>query len=291
MTTEQGLEPVAGYTNCTVDRTDPEATTATCVIDQELRPGAAATISTTTNPLLVKVQEDAGGPHVYAVAVTAVGVPDGQATTTPGPKLALRPVAPIPRGPGGAARFGVTVGASATTLDAVGAEISGGIGDTTDLRVGLRNAGRTATVPGTSPTALVTMPAGVEVTRVADGCTADTGGYLCTVTQRLRPTQPALFDFGVRIIGNARTTGTVTISTGSPRPTRPADAGAPTAGPANRGVASDSAAISWMTPVGETSTAPIAGALAGAALLLLGGGIFLARRRGAGRQDLRATAP
>ncbi|GIF26138.1 hypothetical protein BJ973_003408 [Actinoplanes tereljensis] len=107
---EQGLQPMAGYTNCEFDRTDDFSYTAvTCRIDQAIAPGETLALPATTNPLLVKVAQDAAGPYEYAVSAAVVGVGDAAAAAESGPRLTLQPAkTPADRG-GSVASFGITV--------------------------------------------------------------------------------------------------------------------------------------------------------------------------------------
>jgi hypothetical protein len=246
----EGLEPVAGYTNCT---TNHDNNTAVCVVDQELAPGATATVSTARNPLMLKVQEDAGGPFTYAATVTAAAVPDSASSGT-GPTLSLEPTSAKADNYHAEAKFGITVSSSSPELTAVGAAINGKFGDTTTVRVGLANAGPTATVPGTTHTARVTMPSGVEVTETPEGCTAVGASYTCTTTRRLRPSQSELFTFTAKIVSDSPTAGTVVTST------------------------NDTAEITRLNPVSGTSTLPTAGA-ASSLLLAAGAAVLLITRR------------
>ncbi|GIM90631.1 hypothetical protein Ato02nite_024240 [Paractinoplanes toevensis] len=119
---EQALQPVAGYANCEFDRTDDFSyTTVTCLIDQTLGPGQTLSLPATTNPLLVKVAPDAGGPDEYAVSAAVVGVGDtaaGVAAAEPGPRLTLRAAAAPDDLAGDVTSFRIDVSASTAGVSA-----------------------------------------------------------------------------------------------------------------------------------------------------------------------------
>jgi len=152
---ERGVEPAADYANCAYDREDDFTFTAvTCLVDRELAPGGTAAVPAAVNPMLLKVTRDAGGPHTYAVSVTAVGVSDAQAAalaaksgkpamsgestsgqsasgqSASGPRLTMSAAAAPGEAGGSVAAFGVTVGAGPgeAVAAATAGETAGGSG-------------------------------------------------------------------------------------------------------------------------------------------------------------------
>jgi hypothetical protein len=302
MLVESGLEALTKYRNCVVDDESPLLTGVICLFEQEFPAGATFTVPAET-PLQVKVAADAGGPYKYTGAVAAVGVNDeaaaALATKKSGPTLRLQAVksagdvtdgeAPDDVNPeDNVAAFGVTVPKSSADVAAVGASFAGAVGDKKTVQVGVRNLGPTGLVPSTMkwiPTVRVTVPAGIELTKVDDSCAPGTGlddldilnlgtvdgrDYVCLLLRRLGKGDQELFTFAGTIAEGAHTAGSVVVDGGSQDTVAANDRAALTVrltgGGGGGGLALTGAPAGWV-------------ALGGALLFLAGGAIFVAARR------------
>lgn len=314
MIVETGLEALTRYRNC--ETVDEEINGVVCLFEQNFPAGAAFTVPDTT-PLRVKVAADAGGPYAYSAAVVAVGVNETDTAALAGktgPVLRLQTLpsaADVTDGEApedindedNVAAFGVTVPKSAADSVAVGGSFAGAVGDTKTVQVGVRNLGPTAVIPGSPtwfPTVRVTVPTGVDLTRVDETCAAGTDldgvdfadfgrvdgrDYICIVVDRLGKGDQALFAFTGKIADGPYTAGSV-VADGGRQDTRATnDKAALTVQVTGAGAGTDTGGQGGGGGLAVTG-APAGWIALGGALLLVVGGVLLAVTR---RQRVAGT--
>ncbi len=279
----------ATYSNCVaVEELDGTA----CFFDQPLGPDEVLTVSAAT-PLKVKVAADAPGPADYFGAVFATNADEDldladlaakNAAAAPKSQLELVPVgkkrsaaAAVEEGDlndwDNATTFRIKVSRNQADSAAVGATFAGAVGESRTVRVGVRNNGPAATkgpFQGWITSALVRIPAGIDLTRVDDDCFAMSDGapvdvepgevhgreYICFTLDSVKKGEEQLFSFTGRITAGSAA-GSVTVDGGDQDPTK----------------SNDVAKIAVeLTAGGSGGGLPVTGAPAG---LLAGGGALL----------------
>jgi LPXTG-motif cell wall-anchored protein len=300
---QEGLEALGAFRNCD-DASEAGIGLITCFFEQKLPAGSTFTMPSAT-PLKVRVAADAGGPFDYQAAVIAVGVTKDDLDSLarkPGPTLRLESLKTVAAGDeddeddgddlnedDNLALFTVAVGKAAADSAAVGGTFSGAVGDSATVEVGLRNLGPAATIPpGITwvQTVKVTIPTGIELSKVDENCLAGTDPsagefgepgdisgrvYTCIVVRRVTKGGKATFSFTGTIAEGAHKAGSIVVDGGVQDTVK----------------ANDRAAITVkLTGGGEGGGLPVTGApaawlaLGGAVLLLGGAAAFgLARRR------------
>jgi len=272
-----------------------------CVFDQQLGPDEVFTLSSST-PLKVKAAADAPGPQSYYLGLFALGLGDLDLTTALAKKAAKSPKSQLRLEP---ARQGLAEGAQASELNewdnvisflvkvsknpadsvAIGGTFAGAIGDTRTIKVGIRNDGPAATLDGT-PSADVTIPSGLKLTKVDENCFPIADGeplpdnegevsghfYRCLVATNLGKGKRALFSFTAKIEdGDNEDPGSITVDGGVQDPK------------ASNNTAKIEVKLTGGGSGGglPTTGAPAGLLAAGGALLLVGGAaaFILARRR------------
>jgi LPXTG-motif cell wall-anchored protein len=201
--TGYGLRPVAGYRDC--ESFDDVADRKTfgkvpvpgslgsgpavfCTFDQEIAPGATFELPVTA-PIRIAVDRDLGGPFTYGGWVVAVGLGGAGQSLPGGPsgrnQFGHDDAVPEYNDGDNASSFGVTLDRSAADSAAVGATLSGAIGDRETFEVGVRNLGPTTVIDGIYdlhehwyPNVRVRIPAGLRLTGVDKDCWPGTGPEL-----------------------------------------------------------------------------------------------------------------
>lgn len=283
---EDFLSFPATYSNCVP--IEGLAGTA-CFFDEPLGPDEALTVSGAT-PLRVKAAADAPGPADYFAAVFATHVdadlgiavraakrvadaPKSRQLELVDPRRAAADDDAELNGWDNVAAFEVKVSRNPADTVAVGATFAGAVGETRTVEVGLRNDGPAATFgpfQGWIAGAMVTIPAGVGLTKVDENCFAmseeepagDEPGqvhgreYVCLTPENVKRGEEVLFSFTGRITG-ASPAGSVVVDGGEQDPEK----------------SNDTAAIAVkLTAGGSGGGLPVTGAPAG---LLAGGGALL----------------
>ncbi|WP_328464396.1 hypothetical protein OHA21_40660 [Actinoplanes sp. NBC_00393] len=237
-----GIRADLNYRNCV---TDAEFGGLLCVFDEPLAGGGTFTLPEKT-PLRVSVPKDTGGPFDYPVFVAAVGLTDKYvaefATLTKGTKGAELKLETLAKASAeeepeavedlnpddNITDFSVSVPKTSADSAAVGGTFRGAIGDTSTVKVGVRNLGPTATVPPMAdeiPYVHVRLPRGVELTDLDERCLAGTspddvsfaeGGrdFICLDFQGLGKGRTSLFSFTVEITEGEHDSGRVTVDGG-----------------------------------------------------------------------------
>ena len=278
------------YSNCVA--IDDVAATA-CFFEQPLGPDEVLTVSGAT-PLKLKVAADAPGPADYFAAVFATHVdPDLGIAERAAKRVAAAPTSrqlklvPVNGQRAGAAEdeepelndwdnavaFEVKVSRNPADTVAVGATFAGAVGETRTVEVGLRNDGPAATFgpfQGWVAGAMVTIPAGVDLTKVDENCFAMSDdspigegpgevhgrAYVCLTLENVKRGEEVLFSFTGKITG-ASAAGSVAVDGGVQDPKK----------------SNDKAEIGIkLTAGGSGGGLPVTGAPAG---LLAGGGALL----------------
>jgi hypothetical protein len=222
------IQLVAAYGNCTVDAAMQHVS---CAFDTVVGPGETFTIDPAT-PLRARISEAAPGRNSYGGGVTV------NAAGAPSAKSAGRTARLIPVRAGRAADlnsydnnqpFSIRVeGLRPAEGSAIGASVTGDIGDTKTVVVGFHNDGPAAVAAreGNGGNALVRLPAGLKVTRVCDGCwpasdanwpePKDLRGleYRCYTGGFILPGTTAWCWFDVTIVGRPGRPGSVRIYSG-----------------------------------------------------------------------------
>ena len=180
------VTPELNYRNC---ERDVEIGGLICVFNETLAGGGTFALPPDT-PLRVAVSKDAAGPYDYPVFVAAVGLTDAylfdfskRTAGAAGRELKLEAVTSIAAAEPNPvedlneddnfALFSVSVPRTSADSAAIGGVFSGAIGDTSTVKVGVRNLGPSATVPASLDWiqyAHVKLPAGVELTRLDERC-------------------------------------------------------------------------------------------------------------------------
>ncbi|WP_436530794.1 hypothetical protein [Actinoplanes sp. HUAS TT8] len=301
MVTLDGVEPdMSRYRNC---EKDVEVGGVVCVTDQTLAPGQTVTTAADT-PVTVKLRDDAPGPARYFAGVVAVGLTDkyvagftkrnaGRAgatlkmtSTVSAANLTDGDIDGDLNEDDNAALFWVTAPTAPADSSAVGAVISGNVGDEVTVKVGTQNLGPFATVPLSLSSigyVHVRIPSGFKLTSVDDFCLpgaslTDTDSvtgtdadlasrdWVCLVFDQIPKGGKSLFAFTGKIQDADHDTGFVQ-----------------TEGNVQDTVSSDDKAM-LTVEAGDSLplTGPSAGLLAGGGVALLLVGLFLfrtARRR------------
>ncbi|MDI6100639.1 hypothetical protein QLQ12_18690 [Actinoplanes sp. NEAU-A12] len=181
-----GVTPVLNYSNCEPDR---ELGGFVCVFNETLAAGGSFALPEAT-PLRVTVPMGTAGPYDYPVYVAAIGLADRyvfdfakRTAGAAGRELELETVASVSAAEpevaddlnkdDNAALFSVTVPKTNADSAAVGGVFSGAVGDSSTVKVGVRNLGPSATIPasvGWIQYAHVKLPAGVRLTRLDERC-------------------------------------------------------------------------------------------------------------------------
>jgi hypothetical protein len=204
-----------------------------CVFQQRLAEDEVLTISPST-PLKVKAAADAPGPQSYYAGLFALGLGDElELTAAAKKKAAAAPESQLELVPARRGRaddvdpdelnewdnvtsFFVKVSKNPADSVAIGGTFAGAIGDTRTIKVGIRNAGPAATLEptaGWSLSADVTIPSGLELTKVDRNCFPLADGeplpeqagqvsghfYRCLVADNLGVGAKALFSFTAKI--------------------------------------------------------------------------------------------
>ncbi|MEU8821487.1 LPXTG cell wall anchor domain-containing protein [Actinoplanes sp. NPDC048796] len=308
---QPGLEALTSYRNCVTEVEGEKIPGVLCFFQQKFTPGTTFTVPSAT-PVKIKLRTDAGGPYTYSAAVSAVGVKGsvaGALTAGTGPVLTLearrKAAVGVPddsqvpddlNEDDNIAVFGVEAGKSAADSAAVGGAFTGAIGDTTTVKVGLRNLGPTSIVPAAVEwyqTIRVTVPTGLKLTEVDEACFPGDGipagpdgiegdshisgrVYTC-LPDSVEKGQQALFTFTGVITEEKVTAGSVTVD----------------GGPQDGNAKNNTAALTLKLTGGgqgggdDGPSLPVTGAptgwvaLGGALLLLAGGAVayFFRRRR------------
>ncbi|WJK41881.1 hypothetical protein O7608_05600 [Solwaraspora sp. WMMA2056] len=288
------LELPDRYDNCDYDANFLELT---CQILGEVGPGEVFALHEET-PLRVKVADDAPGPGERIVNVVVHPLGDEQVSAlgfrsaeAAGEQLRLTSVEPLwdLNDSDNWTDFLVDIPRQPADTVAVGATVDGSVGDTVDIEVGMRNDGPARlNSPNEvwAPSALVTLPDGVEAVTVDERCTPvvddqpvwdDRGKpvglvYLCFPTHSPVAGESYLFAFQVKIVGAAGAVGTVVVDGGVQDPDTSNDVAEITLGTGGGGGAGD----------GLPVTGAPAALLAGAGALLVAAGavaVLMFRRR------------
>ncbi|WP_326551624.1 hypothetical protein [Micromonospora sp. NBC_01813] len=288
------LELPDQYDNC---QYNPDFLELTCQILGEVGPGEVFALHEDT-PLRVKVAPNAPGParQIVTVAVTPLGEQQeaelgARSAQDTGNQLRLAAVEPVwdINDSDNWTDFFVEIPKQSADTVAIGATVPGEIGDTVDIAVGMRNDGPAdLLLPGEAwaPSALVTLPAGVEAVTVSDRCTPvvdgnpdwDNGGkaiglsYLCFPTHSPVAGETFEYPFQVKIVGAAGAAGSIVVDGGVQDPDTANNTAAITLGAGGGGGAGG----------GLPVTGAPAALVAGAGVLLVAAGVaavVLFRRR------------
>ncbi|MGC9669023.1 hypothetical protein ACNTMW_21000 [Planosporangium sp. 12N6] len=298
-----------------------------CEFALNLAPGETARVSADT-PISVKVQPDAPGENFaftyYRLDVFDSPLQGDLGTPGNGPALKVEKVSATPS----IAAFGdadwsdnqgnfvIPTAANPSDVSAVGATVTGQVGATVPVTVGLRNngpawldggldgEGLSPDAPG-QPATTVTLPQGVTVVSVPDGNDGHSSGgtfcapiadgkadwtkngkaeglaYRCTASRGLDAGDTQLATFTVTIDDAATATGTVVAAGGNDDPNQANNTAAITLNPPAGGTGGGSGGGTPGTGGGLPVTGANAGLIGGAgvALLALGLGLYLAVRR------------
>lgn len=213
------------YSNCE-DAADQHG--VTCLFDIKLAPGDVLTVSPET-PLRVKAAADAPGPQSYDLGLGASAPGALDEAEDLAKKAAKEPKNQLKLVPMSQARavedlnqwdnntsFSAKVSKNPADLVAIGGTFTGPAGATRTIKVGIRNDGPAATLDPTkqwAPTADVTIPSGLALTKVDQNCfpladgepLPDKSGqvsghfYRCLVAGNLGKGAQALFSFTAKI--------------------------------------------------------------------------------------------
>ncbi|MDG4785869.1 hypothetical protein O7626_08000 [Micromonospora sp. WMMD1102] len=209
--------------------------TLICRVDQPLAPGETLVVDPAT-PLLVKVAANAPGPYTYRGKVSAYPYVDEEpplpepdsAGRSGGRQLRLVPASTAARVPvedvnedDNTSLVSIRVPLNPADSVALGASVSGPLGVTKTVRVGIRNDGPADVllpdVEPWRPSALVTIPEGLSVQRFPAECEADgTGGlrYRCYPADPLRAGATVHFEFAAEVAGPAGAAGSIVVDGG-----------------------------------------------------------------------------
>ncbi|MBG0565288.1 hypothetical protein [Actinoplanes aureus] len=297
-----GVEAVLNYRNCLTD--EEMGGGLICVFNEPLAAGGAFALPEST-PLRVKAASDAAGPYDYPVYVAAVGLTDtfvldfaAKTAGAKGAELKLAKLATVSAEPkevedlnpeDNITDFSVSVPKSSSDSAAVGGAFTGAVGDSSTVKVGVRNLGPTGMIPASLtwfPYVHVRLPSGIDLTEVDNRCLPGTNpdnadymdfrnlaerDFVCLVFEDLRKGDQDLFRFTADILEGEHKAGSVTV-----------DGGVQDSKSGN-----DKAAVTVeLTAGGSGGGLPITGApaglVAGAGAVLLVAGFFayrMARRR------------
>ncbi|MFI5891760.1 hypothetical protein ACIA5D_16770 [Actinoplanes sp. NPDC051513] len=284
------IQLVAPYDNCTVD---PDLHDLTCAFDTTVGPGETFAIDPAT-PVRAKVNDAAPGNNSYAATVAVSAAAEVPAAKSAGRVARLVPVSTLVADLNGYDNSQVLIitveGLRAAEGVAVGATVTGDIGDSRTVAVGFRNDGPAAVAAreGNGGGARVLLPAGLKVTGICDGCRPMRGAevlppddlrgleYACPAGGFILPGATEWCRFDVEIVARPGQAGWIRINSGQQ----------------DRNPANDVAPILLVVPGGGTGggeeglpiTGLPAGPTAGAGTILVGLGLaalILTRRRGA----------
>ncbi|GAA0524713.1 hypothetical protein GCM10010172_01460 [Paractinoplanes ferrugineus] len=233
---EEQVQTLSKYRNC-VAESEEGVNTVVCLFEGTFAAGAEFTVPSAT-PLQVKLASTAGGPFTYTAAAVAVGVNKSAAASLAkksGPELSLKEAGDegdytdVPDDLNDAdntAVFGIKVAASTADSAAIGATFTGAVGDSSTVKVGVRNLGPTAVIPANAKWAQyveIKFPTGVNITKYDSACqlwlprdpsTPTDNTWFCLVPSGLGVDRTALFSFTGTLAGTKFTPGYVIVDGG-----------------------------------------------------------------------------
>ncbi len=271
-----------------------------CAFAEPIEPGETVTLAGKT-PVKVHVAAEAPGPDDYFAGAYVVGLtekdlaelPAGVKDAGAASALKVKPVEARATIQGldidptelnewdNGRTFTVAVSRNPADVVALGGTFEGAAGDSRTVEIGLRNDGPAATrspFQGWLQLAEITMPTGVEVTKVDPACVAVEGrSYLCLQMESLRKGEKAVFSF-TGTIESAGKPGSIKVDNGDHDPRKGNDKAAiavklSTAGSGAGAGADDD------DPSLPVTGAPAGLIAAGGAVLLAGGVVSLAYAR------------
>jgi hypothetical protein len=221
------------YDNC---RYEPDFLELTCRIIGEVGPGEVFTLDPET-PLRVGPETTAAGPTSTIVDVRVAPLGEEQTAEmtarSAGNQLRLAAVESVWDINDGDnwTQFFVNIPMQSADAVAIGATVTGELGDTVGIQVGIRNDGPANLLgPGDrwAPTASVTLPEGVEAVAVGENCMPLVDGrpdwerageavgmeYRCFPTHSPVVGETFLYPFQVKIVGVAGAVGSVVVDGG-----------------------------------------------------------------------------
>jgi len=236
LSTGLDLELPDRYDNCEYN---PDLLELTCQILGEVGPGEVFTLHEET-PLRVKVGETAPGPSERIVVVAVLPLGDDEVAAlgamsarSAGSELRLAALDPLPdiNESDNWTEFLVNIPNQPADSVAIGATVQGAVGDVVDIEVGMRNDGPADLIlPGEAwaPSALVTLPVGVEAVAVGDRCAPVVNGspvwddrgqpnglvYFCRPAHSPVAGETFHYPFQVEIVGVAGAAGSIVIDGG-----------------------------------------------------------------------------
>ncbi|WBB96067.1 MULTISPECIES: hypothetical protein [unclassified Solwaraspora] len=236
LSTGLDLELPDRYDNCEYNADFLELT---CQILGEVGPGEVFTLHEET-PLRVRVGETAPGPSERIVVVSVLPLGDDEVAAlgtmsarSAGNELRLATLEPLPdlNDTDNWTEFLVNIPNQPADSVAIGATVQGAVGDVVDIEVGMRNDGPADLIlPGQAwaPSAVVTLPVGVEAVAVGDRCAPVVDGspvwddrgqpnglvYFCRPTHSPVAGESFHYPFQVEIVGAAGAAGSIVIDGG-----------------------------------------------------------------------------
>ncbi len=211
------IQLVAPYDNCTVDA---DLHHLSCTFDIAAGPGETFAIDPAT-PIRAKINSAAPGNNSYAATV-AVRAADPSFAKSTGHVARLVPLrAALAADLNSYDNHQVLIitveGLRAAEGVAVGATVTGDIGDARTVAVGFRNDGPAAVAAreGNGGGARVRLPAGLKVTRLCDGCVAVSAlEFACPASGFILPGTTEWCRFDVTIVGRPGEPGSIRINSG-----------------------------------------------------------------------------